>query len=212
MPATPIAETTPVENEKIWSARALYDLTLVEAALQGQAKAYEELVQRYGKPVYYTIFKMVRHADDADDLTSETFAKAFRNLSRYRPDFAFSTWLFRIATNHGIDSLRRKRLKTLSLEAMTAAGDGTEVGWNVSSADPTPHEAIIRQQRAVAARQVVDQLPAKYARLVRLRYFDELSYEEVATELHLPVGTVKAQLFKARELMLELLQASKESL
>ena len=212
MSTTLTAEITPLETEKIWSARALYDLTLIEAALTGQAKAYEELVHRYRKPVYYTIFKMVRQADDADDLTSVTFAKAFRNLSRYRPDFAFSTWLFRIATNASIDSLRRKRLKTLSLEAMTAASDGTEVGWNMCSADPTPQQALIRQQRAQVARHVVDQLPAKYARLVRLRYFDELSYEEVATELQLPLGTVKAQLFKARELMLELLQASRATL
>ncbi|MDF7815070.1 sigma-70 family RNA polymerase sigma factor [Hymenobacter sp. YC55] len=212
MPANTTAETTPVETDKIWSARALRDLTLVEAALQGHANAYEELVQRYRKPVYYTIFKMVRQADDADDLTSETFAKAFRNLPRFRPEFAFSTWLFRIATNASIDSLRRKRLKTLSLAALSSASDDAEVGWNVSCPDPTPQEAMIRQQRAQAARQVVDQLPAKYARLVRLRYFDELSYEEVATELHLPIGTVKAQLFKARELLLELLQASKQSL
>ena len=208
--STPVS--APVETGKIWSARALQDLTLVEAALQGQAKAYEELVLRYRKPVYHTIFKMVRQADDADDLTSETFAKVFRNLPRYRPEFAFSTWLFRIATNASIDSLRRKRLKTLSLEAMTAVSDGAEVGWNVSCPDPTPQEVLVRKQRAQVARQVVDQLPAKYARLVQLRYFDELSYEEVATELQVPLGTVKAQLFRARELMLELLQASKTTL
>ena len=212
MPARTTAETAPEETEKIWSARARYDLTLVEAALQGQAKAYEELVQRYRKAVYHTVFRIVRHADEADDLTSETFAKAFRNLPRYRSDFAFSTWLFRIATNHCIDALRRKRLQTISLQAMTAASDGAEVGWTISSADPTPQEALIRQQRAEAARQVVQQLPPKYARLVRLRYFDELSYEEVATELQLPIGTVKAHLFKARALMLDLLQASKATL
>lgn len=205
-------ETIPEEIEKIWSARARHDLTLVEAALQGHAKAYEELVQRYRKAVYHTVYRMVRHADDADDLTSETFAKAFRNLPRYRPDFAFSTWLFRVATNHSIDFLRRKRLQTLSLEAMAAASDSAEVGWSIASADPTPQEALIRQQRAQVARQVVELLPTKYARLVRLRYLDELSYEEVATKLHLPLGTVKAQLFRARELMLELLQASKATL
>ena len=212
MPARTTAATTPVETKKIWSARALYDLTLIEAALNGQAKAYEELLARYRNAVYYTVFRMVRHAEEADDLTSETFAKAFQNLPRYSPDYAFSTWLFRIATNHSIDFLRRKRLQTISLQAMTAANDDAEVGWTISSTDPTPQEALIRQQRTEAARHVVEQLPAKYARLVRLRYFDELSYAEVATELHLPIGTVKAQLFEARALLHALLQASEKSL
>ena len=212
MPASVPVPNPPVESDKTWSARALHDITLIEAALSGQAKAYEELMQRYRKAVYHTVFSMVRHADDADDLTSETFAKAFLHLSRYRPDFAFSTWLFRIATNHCIDFLRRKRLPTRSLYATTTASDSEEVAWDISSPDPTPQEAIIRQQRVDVTRQVVERLPPKYAQLVRLRYFDELSYEEVATELQVPVGTVKAQLFRARELMLELLHASKSAL
>lgn len=196
---------TPSEGGKAWSARALRDLALIEAALQGQGKAYEELLERYEKPLYHTVLKLVRQPADAEDLTSEIFTKAFRHLARYRPEFAFSTWLFRIGTNHCIDFLRRKRVKTVSFHQAGAAGEGEELAWDFAAPAPTPHEALIRQQRRQMAQQVVTLLPPRYARLVRLRYFQELSYEEVAQELQAPLGTVKAQLHRARELMAELL-------
>lgn len=208
MPPAFASPSAPLDSEKIWSARALRDLPLVAAALAGQAKAYEQLVQHYRKSVYYTVLKMVRQPADADDLTSEVLVKAFRHLPRYRPDHAFSTWLFRIATNHGIDLLRRKRLPTLSLPAGPPTGSGEETRWEVSDPDPTPYETCVRQQRAEVAREAVSRLPPKYQRLVRLRYFDELSYEEIAVELQIPLGTVKAQLFRAWELLLDFLKHS----
>ncbi|UOQ69771.1 RNA polymerase sigma factor [Hymenobacter volaticus] len=205
------APTSP-EQERVLSRRAYQDLALIQAALAGQAKAYEDLLARYRKPVHYLVLRMVKNAADAEDLTQETFAKAFRHLARFTPDFAFSTWLFRIATNHTLDFFRRKKLPTYSLQASVASGDGDPLFLEVADRSPDPQQVLIRAQRKELIQQLVDRLPARYARVVRLRYFDELQYEEIAVLLALPLGTVKAQLFRARELLLDLVKHSHAAL
>ena len=216
LPVAPIieAETELVEAaiERGFSPTAQRDSVLIQAALDGSAKAYEALLRSYHKSVYHIALRMVRDPDDADDLTMEAFAKAFRHLSRYRPQFAFSTWLFRIATNGCIDFVRRKKLNTQPLNAAVPLGNGERIQLDVWDHAPNPQEAFIRQQRIEVVQRMVTRLPAQYARLVRLRYFEELSYAEVATELQAPLGTVKAQLFRARELLLHLLQDSKSAI
>ena len=209
LPVAPIVET---EIERGFSPKAQRDLVLIQAALDGCAKAYEELMRCYRKSVYHIALRMVRDPDDADDLTMEAFAKAFGHLSRYRPQFAFSTWLFRIATNGCIDFVRRKKLNTQPLNVAVRLSDGESILLDVCDHAPNPQEAFIRQQRMEVVQRVVTRLPAKYARLVRLRYFEELSYAEVATELQAPLGTVKAQLFRARELLLQLLEENKAAI
>jgi RNA polymerase sigma-70 factor (ECF subfamily) len=157
----------------------------------------------------------VPDADDAEDLTIETFAKAFRYLSTYSATFAFSTWLFRIASNTSIDFLRRKRLDTLSLALPEPGSFHEEDGRPASEVrdqELDPLEACIRQQRREWVHQVVGQLPRKYVTLVQLRYFEEQSYEEIAAQLHLPLGTVKAFLHKSRELLLVLLKGRQHTL
>lgn len=199
------------DTEREFSARAQQDLVLIGEALAGSAKAYEKILSNYYKSLYHLILKMVVNADDAEDLTSEVFAKAFRYLPRYRPEFAFSTWLFRIATNHTIDFVRRKKLQTQSLNATIGHGDEQGMVWEVADeANPNPQDAFINQQRIDLVRQLVTRLPPKYADLVRLRYFEELSYEEIAVERQAPLGTVKAQLFRARELLLALLKDGRQ--
>lgn len=207
--AAPIVE---IELERGLSTKAQRDLVLIQAALDGSAKAYEELMRSYRQSVYHIALRMVRDPDDADDLTMEAFARAFRHLSRYVPQFAFSTWLFRITTNCCIDFVRRKRLKTQPLNVAVPLGDGESFLLDVCDQAPDPQEAFIRQQRIEVVQHMVTQLPAKYAQLVRLRYFEELSYAEVARELQAPLGTVKAQLFRARELLLHLLQDTKAAI
>ena len=202
----PIVET---KVERVFSPKAQRDLALIQAALNGRGKAYETLLRGHRQSVYHIALRMVRDPDDADDLTMEAFAKAFGHLSRYRPQFAFSTWLFRIATNGCIDFIRRKKLNTQSLNTAVKLGNGESILLDVCDHAPNPQEAFIRQQRIEAVQRVVTQLPAKYARLVRLRYFEELSYAEMATKLQTPLGTVKAQLFRARELLLQLLRENK---
>ena len=194
------------ELTRTCSLRMQRDLSLIEAARAGQPKAYEDLLAHYRKSVHFMVLRMVRNKDDADDLTQEIFTKAFRFLARYSPDFAFSTWLFRIATNHCIDFARRRKLRTQSLEASGPVSDEQSRPWELADRDPDPQQTLILAQRQELVQQLVHQLPAKYARIVHLRYFEELHYEEIAVLLELPLGTVKAQLFRARDLLLALAQ------
>ena len=156
------------------------------------------------------ILKMVRNVDDAEDLTIEAFAKAFKNLKRFKKDYTFSTWLFRIATNNAIDFIRKKKLETYSLNTSFSDDNGESVNIDVEDRNLTPDEETINTQKIELVRMFVTKLPPKYQRLVKLRYFDELSYEEIATELDAPLGTVKAQLHRARELMYDLLKDKKK--
>jgi RNA polymerase sigma-70 factor (ECF subfamily) len=192
-------------NERGFSNKALEDFDLIDkAVLEKDQSAYGTLMKRYKKAVYFMILKMIRDADDADDLTMEAFAKAFRNLERFKKDYTFSTWLFRIATNNTIDFIRKKKLKTMSLNNTLSDDSGNSVNIDVEDDENNPQDEFIKSQRIEMVRIFVDKLPAKYRKLVQLRYFDELSYEEIAQELDKPLGTVKAQLHRSRELLFEI--------
>jgi RNA polymerase sigma factor (sigma-70 family) len=152
----------------------------------------------------------VRNVDDAEDLMMESFSKAFKSLHRFKKDFTFSTWLFRIATNNTIDFIRRKKINTLSIENTFTNYDGEAVSINIEDKENLdPQEEIIRMQKEEIMQLVVKMLPPKYQKLVRLRYFHELTYEEIVEEIDAPLGTVKAQLHRARELMYDLVKNSK---
>jgi RNA polymerase sigma factor (sigma-70 family) len=193
-----------------FSTKAIEDFKLIDMAVGGDDKAYAKLLQRYKRPVYHMILKMVRNVDDAEDLTIESFAKAFRSLPRFKKDFTFSTWLFRIATNNSIDFIRKKKLNTLSIENTYTDDDGQSVSIDVEDLNLNPQDVAIRTQKEEIIQVFVNMLPGKYQKLVRLRYFQELSYEEIAVELDAPLGTVKAQLHRARELMYDLVKNKKE--
>lgn len=200
-----------MELNRQFSDKALKDFKLIdEAVLEGSEQAYADLMERYKKPVYHMILKMVRNVDDAEDLTIEAFAKAFKNLARFKKDYTFSTWLFRIATNNAIDFIRKKKLDTYSLNTSFSDDNGESVTIDVEDNNLNPAEETIKSQKIELIRMFVTKLPSKYQRLVRLRYFDELSYEEIAKELGAPLGTVKAQLHRARELMYDLVKDKKQ--
>lgn len=199
-----------MEVNRQFSDKALQDFKLIDKATgEGDESAFAKLMERYKKPVYHMILKMVRNVDDAEDLTIEAFAKAFKNLERFKKDYTFSTWLFRIATNNAIDFIRKKKLETYSLNTSFTDDSGDSVNIDVEDKNLTPDEETIKTQKIELVQMFVTKLPAKYQRLVRLRYFDELSYEEIAKELDAPLGTVKAQLHRARELMYELVKDKK---
>ncbi len=192
-------------NERGFSNKALEDFDLIDQAVEEKdQQAYATLMKRYKKAVYFMILKMIRDADDAEDLTMEAFAKAFKNLHRFKKDYTFSTWLFRIATNNTIDFIRKKKLKTMSLNNTLSDDSGNSVNIDVEDDDDNPQDVFIKSQRKEMVRVFVDKLPTKYRKLVQLRYFDELSYEEIAQELDKPLGTVKAQLHRSRELLYEI--------
>ncbi|MDX1628179.1 MAG: sigma-70 family RNA polymerase sigma factor [Fulvivirga sp.] len=200
-----------MELKKQFSDKALEDFKLIDQAVkEGDESAFAMLMDRYKRPVYHMILKMVRNVDDAEDLTIEAFAKAFKNLHRFKKDYTFSTWLFRIATNNAIDFIRKKKLETMSLDTSFTDDNGDAVQIDVEDKNPNPQEVAIKSQKVELIQMFVTKLPAKYQRLVKLRYFKELSYEEIAKELDAPLGTVKAQLHRARELMYDLVKNKKE--
>ena len=186
------------------SEKAQFDVRLVERAKKNDQAAYAQLMNRYREAIYYMLLKMVNNASDAEDLTIEAFSKAFKNLEQYTPNFAFSTWLFKIASNNCIDFIRKKRIDHISLDR--EIGDKGRVSSIIIAEVSDPEEDLIKKQKAKLMRHVVTTLKPRYRDLVELRYFKEYSYEEIADELNLPLGTVKAQLFRARELLYNILK------
>lgn len=185
------------------SDKAKSDLLLVEEARHGNEKAFASLMNRYRDSVYFMLLKMVNNTYDAEDLTIEAFGKAFRNLDLYTPKFAFSTWLFKIATNNCVDFIRKKQLSPTPFDNLQDNLDNITV--NIQSDLPDPEESLINRQKIAALKDVVKQLKPRYRLLIELRYYKEYSYEEIASELKLPIGTVKAQLFRAKTLLYNIL-------
>ena len=200
-----------VESEHL-SDKAKHDLLLVEAARNGNQAAYAELMERYRESVYFMMFKMVKHSDDADDLTIEAFGKAFSRLDQYSPSFAFSTWLFKIASNNCIDFIRKKRVKVTSMDTGITTDDGEILYVDARANNMNPEENVIHGQKVVHMRMLVSKLKPRYRELIEKRYFEELSYEEIASELNLPLGTVKAQLFRARDFLANMMEKTKDSI
>lgn len=192
------------------SDKAKKDYLLVLRALnEKDQRAYTELMGRYKDSVYFMLLKMVNNSDDAEDLTIETFSKAFKRLDQYTPQFAFSTWLFKIASNHSIDFIRKKRIKAISIDQGFSNEDGESYVIPVKEDSLDPEESMQKDERVQRMRDVVEKLKPRYRRLVELRYFEEKSYEEIAEILELPLGTVKAQLFRARDFMFDLMKTTK---
>ncbi|RIJ46856.1 sigma-70 family RNA polymerase sigma factor [Maribellus luteus] len=190
----------------ILSDKARQDYELVKTALTGDEKAFARLLNRYKDAIYFMLLKMVNNRSDAEDLTLEAFGKAFKSLHQYSPTYAFSTWLFKIASNNCIDFLRKKKGVQVSIENKDQNENNEPL--KLKSKDPDPEERLIRQQKAILLRNVVRKLKPRYQILVELRYFKEYSYEEIAKELALPLGTVKAQLFRAREMLFKMIEST----
>jgi RNA polymerase sigma factor (sigma-70 family) len=194
--------------------KAQRDYKLVRQALDhGNQQAYAELLNNYRDSLYYMMLKMTSNPTDAEDLTIEAFGKAFKNLPQYSTDFAFSTWLFRIAANNCIDFLRKnRRIQFTDGTFGDEDEDKTDYPSNIPSNTLDPEEKIIEKQKIALMHEVVEKLKPHYRTLVELRYFKEWSYDEIATELNLPIGTVKAQLFRAREFLYQVLQNAGEKI
>ena len=194
------------------SEKAKYDLILVNQARDGVQTAFGELMDRYRESIYFMMYKMVKNQDDADDLTIEAFGKAFSRLDQYSPSFAFSTWLFKIASNNCIDFMRKKRIKVTSMDTGYTTDSGEVIFYDAKSYGHDPEESIIHKQKVKLMRSLVEKLKPRYRELVELRYFEELSYEEISETLNLPLGTVKAQLFRARDYLSILIENTKDSI
>ncbi|MEA3504426.1 MAG: sigma-70 family RNA polymerase sigma factor [Bacteroidota bacterium] len=185
-------------NAKL-TEKAKDDYELVLNALHnGDQKAYASLMSNYRDTIYFMMLKMTNNVNDAEDLTIEAFGKAFKNLHQYRPDYAFSTWLFRIASNNSIDFMRKQNRKPEVVDE-----DDSEIAnaYRLPSQDLDPEEDLLKKERVVQMHYVIDKLKPHYKTLVELRYIKEYSYDEIALIMRLPLGTVKAQLFRARDFL-----------
>jgi len=183
---------------------------VVQAREKGDQRAYAQLLNNYRDSLYFLVLKMTNNPSDAEDLTIEAFGKAFRNLHQYTSDFAFSTWLFRIAANNCIDFLRKSRRIVFADNPDPQEGGRDDYPSNIPSTLLDPEEKVIEKQKILLMREVVEKLKPHYRKLIELRYFKEWSYEEIATELDLPLGTVKAQLFRSREFLYQILRPVEE--
>lgn len=181
------------------SSSSLQDDHWVVLAVKGNEKAYSELTQKYQKPLYFHVRKMIRNPDFAEDLVQDIFLKAFKSLKNYKNDYAFSTWLYRIATNHTIDYLRKKKLETLSIHADES--DDTHATIQLADEDSFTDEPMIKRERKNKVHEAIDQLPEKYKEVILKRHIEEKSYQEISEEMDIPLGTVKAHIFRARELL-----------
>ena len=188
------------------SENAKRDVELVIAAGSGDQKAYAQLMKRYKDAIYFMLLKMTNNPDDAEDMTIEAFGKAFKKLNQYTPDYAFSTWLFKIASNNCIDFLRKNKVDILSINRVYDDEEGIEMSHNIPGHGQDPEEKMIENQKIKMMRDVVEKLKPHYRQLVTLRYFNELSYEEISEEMNLPLGTVKAQLFRSREFLYNIIK------
>lgn len=200
-----------VKGENL-SDKGKRDLVLVEQALNGDQSAYGDLMERYRESIYFMMLKMVRTEDDAEDLTIEAFGKAFNRLHQYSPSFAFSTWLFKIASNNAIDHIRKKRIQVTSIDSGYTNDDGDSVSIDIRSGEKDPEEESMHDEKVQMMRGLVKKLKPRYRDLIEKRYFEELSYEEIAEQMNLPLGTVKAQLFRARTFLAEMMGSSKDTI
>ena len=186
------------------------DRRIIERALGGDQSAYSQLVEKYSTALRHHILKMIRDKREVDDLVQESFIKAFSALGSYSAEYAFSTWLYKIATNHTIDFLRKRRLSTLSIDKPIRSTDG-DLHFELADVTYRPDRHIVADQRRELIQKAIDSLPPKYWRVITLRHRQEKSYEEIARELSLPLGTVKAHIFRGRKLLYKYLRAKRGS-
>lgn len=190
------------------SDNARHDTELIAAARSGVENAFAQLMKRYKDAIYFMLLKMVNNKTDAEDLTIEAFGKAFINIHQYEPRYAFSTWLFSIASNNAIDHLRKKRIMIVPLDPLVEneINIGIEYNTKLQANADNPEESFIKKQNARLLRAAVSTLKPRYRTLIELRYLKEYSYSEISEELNLPLGTVKVQLFRSREILFDLLK------
>jgi RNA polymerase sigma factor (sigma-70 family) len=176
------------------------DSDLIREALAGDDSAYSRLMKKYHDAIFSFIYRMIHDREQVEDLTQEAFIKAFASLKSFNEEFAFSTWLYKIATNNCIDYIRKRKLQMYSIDKPIESKD-SDFAFELPDETYEADKSLINDQRAVMVREAIGTLPEKYRRVILLRHQDERSYDEIAAMLDLPIGTVKAHIFRARELL-----------
>lgn len=188
------------------------DWKLIRAALdKGDEKAYARLFKKFRERVYRSIYQMVKNAEVAEDLLMGTFARAFKNLSTYQPTHSLLSWLLTIARNHTLDFLRKKTPDSISLDTEADPESGRTL-LQVEDPEPDPGGEIEHAEMSRNLHLLLNHLKPHYKRLIELRYFEEYSYEQIAAELDIPVNRVKVQLFRAKELLYQIVKNKRDQL
>ena len=176
------------------------DYELIDEAIDGNEAAYGIIMERYKNSLHGILYRMVQNQEETQDLVQEAFIKAYNALSSFNKQYSFSTWLFKIASNNCIDHLRKKRLNTTSIDRSIETKDGS-ITQDIPDYSYNPEMDTVRNEMINTIHDVIDQLPEKYRVVINLRHKQDKSYEEISTELDLPIGTVKARIFRAREIL-----------
>jgi RNA polymerase sigma-70 factor (ECF subfamily) len=176
------------------------DAKLIHRALRGDQFAYKQLMKKYHDPIFNVVYRIVHDKQQVEDLTQETFVKAFASLKNFNEEYAFSTWLYKIATNSSIDYIRKKKLNTFSIDKPIAMEE-SDYSFELPDTTYQPDKNIIQKQQSKLIENAIEKLPEKYKRVIILRHSEERDYAEIAKMLKLPIGTVKAHIFRARELL-----------
>jgi len=191
-------------KEEVLSQRKLEsraeDSRLITAALKGDQTSYRKIMKKYHDQVYNLLYRMIHEKDEVEDLTQEAFIKAFQSLHNFNEEFAFSTWLYKIATNNCIDYIRKKKLQTFSIDKPVESKDG-EYGYEIPDTTFEPDRWLIQGQKSRILEDAINALPEKYRQVILMRHVEDKEYQEIADELDLPLGTVKAHIFRAREIL-----------
>lgn len=182
--------------------RNLEDIAVVERILiAGEKSAFSFIQNRYSKLIASLIRKMIKDEDDVDDLTQETFIKAFNALGAFNKDYSFSAWICRIASNSCIDFLRKKRFPTISLSRPLESSSEDDVYFEIEDNSYIPDKSVLSEEKIKAMNDAIAELPENYREIIRLRHEEELDYAEISAKLSIPLGTVKAHLFRARKIL-----------
>ncbi len=201
--------TTTCQTEK-----AKRDYVLLRKALDhNDQQAYAELMSLYRDSIFYMLVRMVKNKDDAEDLTLMTFGKAFRYLDKYTPKYAFSTWLYRIALNNSIDFLRLKNnMPQYFEEDLYTSSTTSIIDQSEDNLQRTPEEEVIDKQRLQLLRAAVSELPDKYRKVIELRYYEDLAYEEISERLGLTLSNVKIQIMRAKQMLTQMMQPMRNAM
>ena len=200
--------------ETCQTEKAKRDYMLLRKALDdNDQQAYAELMSLYRDSIYYMLVRMVKNKDDAEDITLMTFGKAFRYLDKYTPKYAFSTWLYRIALNNSIDFLRMKNnMPQYFEEDLYTSSTTSIIDQSEDNLQRNPEEEIIDKQRLQLLRAAVSELPERYRRVIELRYYEDLAYEEIAERLGLTLSNVKIQIMRAKQMLSELMKPMRNAM
>ena len=200
-PSSPISipkALSTIEQRRFESRRE--DSALIRQALACNQNAFRKLRLKYYAQIFKLIGRMIRNREEVEDLTQEAFIKAFTSLASFNEEYSFSTWLYKIATNNAIDHVRKRKLQTFSIN-QPIESEESDYSFELPDMEPEPDQELITAQRKKMLDDAMDSLPAKYRQVILMRHVEEKEYQEIAKTLKLPLGTVKAHIFRARELL-----------